>query len=107
MGVSADMRVCDLHTHTFHSDGELCPAELAQRARLSGYAFLGITDHADQSNLEALVRAAAAAAGPLSEAYPGFTVIPGCELTHVPPSQIPRMIARARELGARVVVVHG
>ncbi|MDR3153125.1 MAG: histidinol phosphate phosphatase domain-containing protein, partial [Deltaproteobacteria bacterium] len=51
--------------------------------------------------------AAAAAAGPLSAAYPGFTVIPGAELTHVPPSQIPALIRRARDLGSRLVVVHG
>jgi histidinol phosphatase-like PHP family hydrolase len=100
-------KVCDLHTHTFHSDGELCPAELAQRARLSGYAYLGITDHADQSNLAAVVRAAVEGAWPLSQAYKDFVVVPGCELTHVPPSQIPAMIRQARDLGARVVVVHG
>jgi histidinol phosphatase-like PHP family hydrolase len=102
-----DFGICDFHTHTFHSDGGLCPAELAQRARLKGYAVLGITDHSDHSNLEATVRAALRAAGPLSRAYPGFRVIPGTELTHVPPSQIPGLIAEARELGARVVVVHG
>ncbi|MDR1040086.1 MAG: histidinol phosphate phosphatase domain-containing protein [Deltaproteobacteria bacterium] len=104
---TGDAKVCDLHAHSFHSDGELCPAELAQRARLRGYAYLGLTDHADHSNLEALVKAAVAAAGPLSSAYTGFTVIPGIELTHVPPNQIPRLIRAARELGARAVVVHG
>ncbi|MDR2612738.1 MAG: histidinol phosphate phosphatase domain-containing protein [Deltaproteobacteria bacterium] len=99
--------MCDFHTHTYHSDGELGPAELAQRARRNGYAYLGITDHSDQSNLANTVAAAVAAAGPLSRAYPGFRVIPGTELTHVPPSQIPSLIAQARTLGARVVVVHG
>jgi histidinol phosphatase-like PHP family hydrolase len=107
MGDATGAWVCDLHAHTIHSDGELCPAELAQRARLRGYAFLGITDHCDQSNLESCVRAALAAAGPLSEAYPGFRVIPGAELTHVPPSQLPGLVGAARGLGARLVVVHG
>jgi histidinol phosphatase-like PHP family hydrolase len=99
--------IVDLHTHSTHSDGDLCPAELAQRARLSGYSVLGISDHADQSNLEAVVGAALRAAGPLSRAYPGFTVLPGVELTHVPPAQLGGLIARARALGAHYVVVHG
>ena len=46
----------DLHTHTFASDGVLCPAELARRAEAAGLAAIAITDHADASNLERLVR---------------------------------------------------
>ncbi|MDD3398865.1 MAG: histidinol phosphate phosphatase domain-containing protein, partial [Candidatus Methanomethylophilaceae archaeon] len=34
-------------------------------------------------------------------------VIPGVEITHVPPSKIDRLVKRARNLGARWVVVHG
>jgi histidinol phosphatase-like PHP family hydrolase len=99
--------VVDLHTHTFFSDGELCPAELAQRARKNGYRILGITDHADASNLSSCVKKAVLAASSLSGAYPDFTVLAGVELTHVPPSQLSQLIPQARSLGAQVVVVHG
>jgi histidinol phosphatase-like PHP family hydrolase len=34
-------------------------------------------------------------------------VIPGIELTHIPPDQIAAAAIRARELGARIVVCHG
>lgn len=34
-------------------------------------------------------------------------VIPGAELTHVPPELIPEKIVYARQLGAKIVVVHG
>ncbi|MEO0250245.1 MAG: PHP domain-containing protein, partial [candidate division WOR-3 bacterium] len=44
----------DLHTHTFFSDGELVPSELAHRAFEKGYKVIGITDHADASNMEFL-----------------------------------------------------
>ncbi|MDR2460095.1 MAG: histidinol phosphate phosphatase domain-containing protein [Deltaproteobacteria bacterium] len=101
------IKVVDLHTHTLFSDGELVPAELAQRARVAGYSYLGLSDHADSSNLEFCVSALVRAAKDLSKAYPGFTVIPGIELTHVPPSDIPELIAAARSLGAKYVVVHG
>ena len=36
-----------------------------------------------------------------------MTLIPGVEITHVPPAQIAGLAARARQLGARLVVVHG
>ncbi|MDR2350660.1 MAG: histidinol phosphate phosphatase domain-containing protein [Deltaproteobacteria bacterium] len=101
------VKVLDFHSHTFFSDGELCPSELAQRARMKGYRVLGITDHADASNLGPCVEAALGAARGLSDAYGDFAVIPGVELTHVPPKKLPALIAEARRLGAKLVVVHG
>ena len=70
----------DLHTHSLFSDGELLVSELVRRAEVMGYRYIGITDHADRSNLE---------------------------LTHVPPATIGPLAAEARELGAQLVVVHG
>jgi 3',5'-nucleoside bisphosphate phosphatase len=35
----------DLHTHTNHSDGELTPSELLDKARRYGLAAISITDH--------------------------------------------------------------
>jgi len=34
-------------------------------------------------------------------------VIPGAELTHVPPGMIPALVEEARKLGAAMVIVHG
>jgi histidinol phosphatase-like PHP family hydrolase len=98
--------VVDLHTHTIHSDGQLAPAELARRALVKGYSHLGLSDHVDQSNLETCLEAAIKAAESLSGVI-GLTLLAAVELTHVPPSQIPMMISRARKLGADYVVVHG
>ncbi|UCG38739.1 MAG: histidinol phosphate phosphatase domain-containing protein [bacterium] len=96
----------DLHTHTFASDGVLLPSEIIRRALVVGYRAIGITDHGDESNMEDLVRRAVAASDAWSETEE-ILVIPGVEITHVPPDRIPPLAARARELGARVVVVHG
>jgi histidinol phosphatase-like PHP family hydrolase len=96
----------DLHTHTFYSDGVLVPAELVRRAAVAGYRCIGITDHADSTNLEAVVTAALEASAVL-EAHCGIAVVPGVELTHIPPPVIPEMVSRARKIGARLVVVHG
>jgi putative hydrolase len=96
----------DFHTHTFASDGVLVPSELIRRALAAGYVAIGITDHGDESNMEELLRRVRTAA----EAWADeglIDVVPGIEITHVPPARIPGLAARARELGARVVVVHG
>ena len=50
----------DLHTHTFMSDGALVASELIRRASCEGYRYIAITDHADASNLEAVIEAAKA-----------------------------------------------
>ncbi len=45
----------DLHTHSIFSDGELIPAELAQRAAARGCRAIAITDHVDHSNMDFIV----------------------------------------------------
>jgi putative hydrolase len=96
----------DLHMHTFWSDGELVPAELVQRARAKGVTAMAITDHMDHSNLDlivpALVRFCAA-----MKRISDMIILPGCELTHVPPAGIAELVKKARRLGAKMVVVHG
>ena len=96
----------DLHTHSLLSDGALVPAELVRRALVKGYTAIAITDHADSSNLDFIVPRVVRAAAELSGCWP-ITVVPGIEITHAPPSMISRMVKQARELGARLVVVHG
>ena len=96
----------DLHTHSFFSDGVLLPSEMLRRAEALGYAALAITDHVDASNLEEI---AAQLVRLYREGLAGFglTFVPGVELTHVPPEQIAPLARRAKQLGVRLVVVHG
>jgi histidinol phosphatase-like PHP family hydrolase len=96
----------DLHTHSFFSDGALLPSEMLRRAQVMGYGVLAITDHADASNVDEL---ASKLTRFFREGLAGFNVtfIPGVELTHVPPVQIAHLARRARQLGVRLVVVHG
>ena len=96
----------DLHSHTFFSDGELVASELVRRAEAKGLRALGLTDHGDLSNIDFIVPRLVAVAERLNEVM-GIEVIPGIELTHVPPAHIAEGAALARSLGARVVIVHG
>ncbi len=96
----------DLHTHTLLSDGVLLPAELVRRAYAAGYTAIALTDHVDMSNIDLVVPRIAEAAGELCK-YSGIIIIPGAEITHVPPELIGGMVEKARNLGARIVVVHG
>jgi len=96
----------DLHTHTFFSDGELLPSELVRRAEVMGYTAIGITDHADISNLDFIIPRIIEACA-LVNSKKGIVAVPGIELTHVHPDDIAALAAKARSLGARIIVVHG
>jgi putative hydrolase len=76
--------------HSFFSDGDLLPSEIVRRTQVLGNRAIAITDHVDSSNLEH-----------------DFRLLPGVELTHVPPKSIPSLAKEAKKLGAVVVVVHG
>src|SRR5512137_2808132 len=95
----------DLHTHTTFSDGELIPSELVRRAEVLGYRAIGITDHADYTNIEHILYCVSKAK--YLEEVLDIRVIVGVELTHVPPAKIGPLAAAARRLGAEIVVVHG
>ena len=96
----------DLHTHTIFSDGELIPSELVRRAESIGYRALAITDHVDYSNYRFVLERLYGTVDILNE-NTSLTVIPGVEITHVPPVKIPELIQKCREAGAKIVVVHG
>jgi histidinol phosphatase-like PHP family hydrolase len=95
----------DLHTHTTFSDGELIPSELVRRAEVLGYKAIGITDHADYTNIEHILSCVSKAK--YMEEVLDMKVIVGAELTHVPPPKIAPLASLARRLGAEIVVVHG
>ncbi|MEW6616636.1 MAG: histidinol phosphate phosphatase domain-containing protein [Thermodesulfobacteriota bacterium] len=96
----------DLHTHSIFSDGELIPSELVRRAEVIGYQAIAITDHADVSNLDFIVPRIVSVCDDLSSKW-RIRAIPGIELTHIPPSIISQLEKRARDMGAKIVVVHG
>ncbi len=96
----------DLHTHCFFSDGELVPAEHLRRVEVLGYKAVALTDHADSSNLDFIIPRIVRVAADLNR-YSTTLLLPGIELTHVPPEQMAELTARSRELGALVVVAHG
>jgi putative hydrolase len=96
----------DLHTHSLFSDGALIPSELVRRFEALGYTAVAITDHADSSNLDHIVPRLVHVAGDLNQCQ-SVKVIPGVELTHVPPSLIGSLVEKARALGAKLVVIHG
>jgi len=96
----------DFHTHSILSDGELLPSEALRRASVLGYEALAITDHADASNLAAVI---ASLLRLLHEQGADFLtmLVVGVELTHVAPASIARLACQAKGLGAEIVVVHG
>ncbi len=96
----------DFHTHTFLSDGELGPAELVRRVEILGFRAVGFADHVDNGTLEHTVPMLVRAARELSDVM-AMKVLAGCELTHCRLEHIGGLTARARELGAEVVICHG
>ena len=96
----------DLHTHTIFSDGELIPFELVRRAEAIGYSAIAITDHMDASNLDLIIPRIIKAIEALKP-YVAIDVLPGAEITHAPPELIASLVEEARQLGAKIVVVHG
>lgn len=123
----------DFHTHTVFSDGGMIPAGLMQRAIVRGCLGLAITDHVDSSNLEwafenllkfveelgqewqpGIVPKGDVTTAPLntldSDALAKnwhLPLIPGVELTSVPPRKIGALAEKASSLGAKWIVVHG
>ena len=96
----------DLHTHSIFSDGVLVPSELVRRAEVLGIKAIGITDHADASNLDFIIPRIVAVAERLNRVN-HIKTVPGIELTHIPPSDIGPLAEQARSLGAKIDVVHG
>ncbi len=96
----------DFHMHSTFSDGELIPAEIIRRAEAIGYKALAITDHADHSNIDLIIPRIVKVFKKI-QPYTKVVLLPGIELTHVPPDIIPELSKEARKLGAKIIVVHG
>jgi len=96
----------DLHTHTIFSDGELIPAEHLRRVESLEYEAVAITDHADSSNLDFIIPRIVKVADDLNPHY-RTRLIPGIELTHIPPELFHELVEQSRKLGAQIIVGHG
>jgi putative hydrolase len=100
------LNVIDLHTHSIFSDGDLIPAELAQRAYAAGYKTIAITDHADHSNYDFIIPRLIKVCLKITQ-NGKIKALPGIELTHVDPRDIADLAKEVRRLGAKIVIVHG
>lgn len=96
----------DFHTHTFLSDGELSPIELIRRAFVKGYSAIGITDHIGVGSLRRVITELKDDCT-LAQAHWNILAIPGVELTHLPAQAIAETAYKAKDLGAKLVIVHG
>ena len=98
--------VYDFHSHSFLSDGVLSPVELIRRAWAKGYNAIAVTDHVGPGNMEIVLQQVVRDCEVCRRAW-GIQAIPGVELTHVPAAAIPQLAHAAKQLGAKIVVVHG
>jgi histidinol phosphatase-like PHP family hydrolase len=96
----------DFHIHSLLTEGELVPSEIVQRCSVMRYGGIAITDHVDHSNLEHVLKCLVPAAKELDENF-DLKVLPGVELTHVHLKSLEKMVKKAKDLGAKIVVVHG
>lgn len=97
----------DFHTHTFLSDGVLSPVELIRRAHhVNGYRVMAVTDHVGHGNLEFVLKTLIKDCEVASKRW-DILALPGVEITHTPKEDIDYLARAAREMGAKVVNVHG
>ena len=96
----------DFHTHTFLSDGVLSPIELIRRALVRGYRAMAVTDHVGLGNVEFVVKTLVIDCEQATRRW-DILVLPGVEITHVPKDDIDLVARTAKEMGAKLVAVHG
>jgi putative hydrolase len=98
--------ICDFHTHTSLSDGELSPIEVIRRAHVNDYSAVALTDHVATGEMKRIIHETITVCA-LARKNWNIMAIPGVELTHLPAKVIPDAAKMAKELGAWIVVVHG
>jgi histidinol phosphatase-like PHP family hydrolase len=96
----------DFHMHSFYSDGSSHPLEVAYRAKVAGHKAIAITDHVGLSDAAHVMGHLVKACREATEDW-GLLVVPGVELTYVPPRHIAAAAKAARKAGAVIVIVHG
>jgi histidinol phosphatase-like PHP family hydrolase len=96
----------DFHTHTTISDGHAAPLVMARRCLENGYGAYVCSDHVDEASVERRVPEIVAACREVEREL-DLPAIPAVEVTRVAPERVAAVAARARSLGALLVVVHG
>ncbi len=96
-------RRIEFHTHTTLSDGELIPCELIRRAQVLDHEAIAITDHVDFSNINFVINSMKKVIDEIQD----IIVLLGVEITHVQPEKIPKLVNKAKRLGAQIIIVHG
>ncbi|MEA3493338.1 MAG: histidinol phosphate phosphatase domain-containing protein [Candidatus Margulisiibacteriota bacterium] len=96
----------ELHSHTIFSDGVLLPGGLVWEAAARDHSAIAITDHVDSSNLEQALSAITKYVKEEGKYLP-IKVIPGVEISYLAPELIEQYAKRARDLGAKIIIVHG
>jgi len=99
-------RRIEFHSHTVFSDGLLLPAALVYEAAEKEHEAIAITDHVDASNIEDVLFALNKFIKEQGPTLP-IKVLPGVELSYLDPSLIEKYAILARDLGAKVIIVHG
>ncbi|MBM2831041.1 MAG: hypothetical protein HW414_93 [Dehalococcoidia bacterium] len=98
--------IYDFHTHTTLSDGDLTPLEIIRRASVNRYRVIALTDHIGVASLGQVIERLKEDCA-LAEKHWNILALPGVELTHVPTRSINEVARKAKQLGARIVLVHG
>ncbi|MFA5113298.1 MAG: histidinol phosphate phosphatase domain-containing protein [Candidatus Margulisiibacteriota bacterium] len=96
----------EFHCHSIFSDGALLPAALVREAEVRGHSALAITDHVDASNLEAVLKALTKFEKETRGQLP-LKFFPGAEVSYVRPPFLAQYCRKARQNGARIIIVHG
>jgi len=92
--------------HSFFSDGELLPSEIVRQCDVLNHEAIAITDHADASNIDELLKRMKTFLSLQGGSLP-IKVIPGVEISYVHPDDIDKIAQYAKKRGAKIVVVHG
>lgn len=96
----------EFHSHSIFSDGMLLPAALVYEAAARDHQAIAITDHVDASNLEEVLFSLTKFVKDQGPSLP-IKVIPGVEISYLAPEMIEKYCVRAKELGAKIIIVHG
>ena len=98
------IKILDLHSHSFMSDGIATPTELIRYAQVAGYTAFSITDHVDLTNYKQVINNILS----LKDInFHSLVFIPGIEITHVLPDDISIIVDYARKMGIKWIGVHG
>ena len=80
--------------------------ELIRRALVGGYKAIAVTDHVGLGNIEFVVKTLVTDCEMATKRW-DILALPGVEITHVPKDDIDLVARTAKEMGAKLVVVHG